>query len=135
MGQIDKQPQTKLLWEDTEDWITCQIFWYWKDRICYVVDVLNCRTEKVTQHLEPQKKAEWLDEYPERKWRPINDEKAEYWYKKWYEEWKDPVILNRVISEPQQEDKKIGKIENPFPDWEICRTKINELIDYLNERD
>ena len=57
MTQIDDKTQTKLLWEDTEDWITCQIFWYWKDWICYVVDVLNCRTEDVTKHLEPQKKA------------------------------------------------------------------------------
>lgn len=35
----------KLLWTDTEDWITCEIWWYRKDWICYVKDVINKRTE------------------------------------------------------------------------------------------
>ena len=33
----------KLLWTDVEDWIRCEIWWYWKDWICYVTDCINKR--------------------------------------------------------------------------------------------
>lgn len=42
----DKENELKLLWTDTEDWITCEIYWYCKDWICYVKDVINKRTEE-----------------------------------------------------------------------------------------
>lgn len=35
----------KLLWTDVEDWICCEIRWYWKDGICYVKDVINKRVD------------------------------------------------------------------------------------------
>jgi len=44
---------SKLLWTDTEDWITCEIRGYWKDWICYVKDVINKRSEETLPEESP----------------------------------------------------------------------------------
>ena len=33
----------KLSRADVEDWIRCEIWWDWKDWICYVTDCINKR--------------------------------------------------------------------------------------------
>ena len=53
--------EVKMLWTDTEDWITCEIRWYRKDWICYVKDVINkrigdCKKQEATPKSEEQTK-------------------------------------------------------------------------------
>ena len=75
----DKENELKLLWTDTEDWITCEIRWYRKDGICYVKDVINKRSED-RKHITPSAKP--------------SDEVLTYenWFERWkqvgYKEWR-----------------------------------------------
>ena len=48
--QQNEVQEVKLLWTDTGDWITCEIWWYWKDWIYYIKDVINKRAEEVQEY-------------------------------------------------------------------------------------
>jgi hypothetical protein len=59
MGQTR---EIKLLWTDIEDWIICEVWWYWEGWICYVKDVINKRYEKQAPQ-EDKPKIEQFNKY------------------------------------------------------------------------
>ena len=97
---MENKQELKLLWKDTEWWITCQIRWYWKDWICYVEDIVNKRTEDLHD--------DFIDECFE-KWKDKNYDEIKY-------EYEQNLIENgyapRLVSEVQ--------------DWyhEFCRDRF-----------
>ena len=67
---------SKLLWTDTEDWITCEIRGYWKDWICYVKDVINKRSEHLPEE-SPSDIGEKIDSTL--KWIDKTETECDYW--------------------------------------------------------
>lgn len=125
-------------WKHWRLWLDRECDWY--ERICENATVEWCldmtiKYLKDEKHLEPQKKAEeWMIHMAVDKWQRWWDKTCRTYYKYNQITW-EKIILDIVIDEPQQEDKKIEPLWILKLDTDVSIIKkINEIINFINNK-